>query len=160
MQTHGFSATLLCAITLPTLTGPSHLFPLRVAACGEHGDNPRYLRTWIPGLLWICESTRQTRFYTCDEGSRLRAGESVRGYPRGPHLITVSLLRTIPSSCKLSTFYFLKKKMSSRVQSCKLVHVSGVQFQTHASSTRGCASVHCFAQHWRPYSTVPSLFQA
>ena len=50
--------------------------------------------------------------------------------------------------------------MSSRVESHKLVHMSGVHCHMHASSTSGCAFVYFTVQYCIEYSSRVSLFQA
>ena len=66
----------------------------------------------------------------------------------------VSYIRTF----KLRTFK--DENMHSHVQSCKLVHVSGIHCHMHASSTSGCAFVYFTVQYCIEYSSTVSLFQA
>ena len=49
--------------------------------------------------------------------------------------------------------------MGSHVQSRKLVYMSGVHSQVHASSTSGCAFVHFTVQYGTDYSSTVPLFQ-
>ena len=50
--------------------------------------------------------------------------------------------------------------MCSHVQSCKLVHESGVHCHVHASSTSGCAFVYFTVRYCIEHSSTVSLFQA
>ena len=59
---------------------------------------------------------------------------------------------------KLQTFR--DANVPSYVQSCELVHVSGVHHHMHASSTSGCGFVYFTVQYCIEYSSTESLFQA
>ena len=50
--------------------------------------------------------------------------------------------------------------MGLHVQSCKLVHVSGIHCHVRASSTSGYAFVYFTVQYRIEYSSTASLFQA
>ena len=71
--------------------------------------------------------------------------------------ITVSPLRTKPSSCKLSTFKDVN--ICLHVQLHKLAHMSGVHCYLSASSTSNCPFVYFTVQHCLESSSRVSLFQ-
>ena len=69
---------------------------------------------------------------------------------------TVSLLHT-----NLQVSNFQRYECVSRVQSCKLVHTSGIHCHVHASSTSGCAFVYftvlCRVQQYSIFYFKPSM---
>ena len=58
-----------------------------------------------------------------------------------------------------SSFKLKDANVCSLIQTCKLVHVSGIHCHMHASSTNGCAFVYFIVHYYIEYSSTVSLFQ-
>jgi len=77
----------------------------------------------------------------------------VKTYYIFPHCVHVSscfpltpLVRLVPYIETFNLQTFKDVNVHSHVQSCKLVHMSGVRCHVHASSTNGCV-LHCTVQY-------------
>ena len=71
-----------------------------------------------------------------------------------------NLIQLVPYIRTFKLRTFKDANVCSHVQSCKLVHVSGVHCHVRASFTNGCAFVYLTVQYCIDYSSTVSLFQA
>ena len=56
-----------------------------------------------------------------------------------------------------SSFKLKDANVCSPIQTCKLVHMSGIHSHMHASSTNGCAFVYLCVQYYIEYNSTVSL---